>query len=154
MTVGRGAQLVLGLAPDNRGLMPDVDVKRLAEFGAWVKQVYGRNLAKHDVLADENPETWEHTAYVELPPGTLVDRVMTREYLAFGQSIRRYRVEAKQGNQWKTVARGQTIGNKKIDIFEPIRADAVSLIVEAVIGEPRIAEFGAYYDSGGYSTRQ
>jgi alpha-L-fucosidase len=33
-TVGRGAQFMLGVAPDNRGLLPDSDVKRLEEFGA------------------------------------------------------------------------------------------------------------------------
>lgn len=43
-TVGRGAQLVLGLAPDNRGLMPEVDVARLKEFGDRVQAVYGSPL--------------------------------------------------------------------------------------------------------------
>lgn len=143
-TVGRGAQLVLGLAPDNRGLLPDADVKRLEEFGAWLGKVYGQSLVPGHSLADGNPETWDSRGYINLKPGTLIDRVVIQEYLPEGQRVRRYRVEVRQGNQWKTVSRGATIGNKKIDIFEPVRADAVSLVVEAQIAEPRIAEFRAY----------
>jgi len=40
-TVGRGAQLMLGLAPDKRGLLPDSDVARLHEFGAAIRRIYG-----------------------------------------------------------------------------------------------------------------
>ena len=43
-TVGRGAQLMLGLAPDNTGRIPDSDVKRLQEFGAAVHRLYEHNL--------------------------------------------------------------------------------------------------------------
>ncbi len=43
-TIGRGGQLMLGLAPDRRGLLPDADVKRLQEFGAAIHQYYGQNL--------------------------------------------------------------------------------------------------------------
>ena len=40
-TVGRGAQLVLGLAPDNRGLLPESDVARLRAFGDEIRRIYG-----------------------------------------------------------------------------------------------------------------
>lgn len=146
-TVGRGAQLVLGLAPDSRGLLPEVDVKRLEEFGAWLKKTYGQHAAPSSLLSDSNPETWERQAYITLKPGTAIDRAVMQEYLPDGQRVRRYRIEVKQGNEWKTVARGSTIGNKKIDIFDPIRADAVSLVIEAHIGEPRIAEFSVHNGS-------
>ena len=44
-TVGRGAQLMLGIAPDNTGQLPAADVKRLQEFGAAVHRIYAHNLA-------------------------------------------------------------------------------------------------------------
>ena len=43
-TIGHGGQLMLGLAPDRRGLLPDADVKRLEEFGAAIRKSYGENL--------------------------------------------------------------------------------------------------------------
>ncbi len=39
-TVGHGAQLMLGLAPDRRGLLPDSDVARLEEFGKALRARY------------------------------------------------------------------------------------------------------------------
>ena len=44
-TVGRGAQLMLGLAPDRRGLLPESDAQRLEEFGAALRKRNGYNLA-------------------------------------------------------------------------------------------------------------
>src|SRR5215831_18334296 len=62
-TVGRGAQLVLGLAPDNRGLLPDSDGARLREFGEALRVMYGRNLVHGDNPAlDGDPDTvWTAT---------------------------------------------------------------------------------------------
>src|ERR1700693_6486102 len=39
-TVGHGAQLMIGLAPDRRGLLPEADVKRLKEFGEAIGSIY------------------------------------------------------------------------------------------------------------------
>ena len=47
-TVGRGGQLVLGVAPDTRGLLPEVDAKRLKELGAALRERYGRNLVRRE----------------------------------------------------------------------------------------------------------
>ena len=65
-TVGRGAQLMLGIAPDRRGLLPEADVLRLKEFGAALRQRYGKNLAARHVKTtpelelalDGNPDTF------------------------------------------------------------------------------------------------
>ena len=43
-TVGRGAQLMLGLAPTRRGLLPDSDVARL-EFGAALRKRAAANFS-------------------------------------------------------------------------------------------------------------
>ena len=47
-SVGRGGQLVLGIAPDKRGLLPEADVKRLEEMGQALQARYGadRNLVR------------------------------------------------------------------------------------------------------------
>jgi len=57
-TVGHGAQLMLGVAPDNRGLLPDSDAARLKEFGEAVKARYSHNLAlEHTATASETSLT-------------------------------------------------------------------------------------------------
>lgn len=39
-SVGRNSTLILGVTPDDRGLLPDADVKRLKEFGQEIKRRY------------------------------------------------------------------------------------------------------------------
>lgn len=118
-TVGRGAQLVLGLAPDSRGLLPDNDVKRLEEFGAKLKSVYGASLASRA----------NNGLSVDLKPGTAIDRVVLAEDLSEGQNVRSFEVRVRSGGAWKTVAAGTTIGHKRIVAFDPTKADAVSVII-------------------------
>ncbi len=134
-TVGRGAQLVLGLAPDDRGLMPDVDVKRLQEFGAEVQRIYGNDLAKGRATG----------TYAQLPPDTRLDRVVLAEDLNEGQNVRSYEVRVRVGQGSKVVARGTTIGHKKIEVFEPVAADAVQLIVTSSLAEPRLRRMTVHY---------
>src|SRR6185437_4112447 len=47
-SVGRGGQLMLGIAPDKSGLLPDLDVRRLEQFGAAMRERYATNLAAKD----------------------------------------------------------------------------------------------------------
>lgn len=132
-TVGRGAQLVLGIAPDSRGLLPEADVRRLEEFGAEIQRIYGRPVAEGD------------PSFLPIPEGRRIDRVVLAEDLAHGQMVRRFRVEARVGNQWKEVARGTTIGHKRILIFDPIETPALQLVVEASLGPMHLKPMAAFY---------
>jgi alpha-L-fucosidase len=152
-TVGRGAQLVLGIAPDNRGLLPEVDVKRLEEFGAEVKRIYGKGLLPVITAAtDGDPDTSGTADNATLPagwtfsatPGVTFDRAMIMEDLTDGQRVRKYEIQARVAGQWKTVASGTTIGHKKIDIFPPVTADVVRLEVKTSLGPVRIREFNVF----------
>ena len=156
-TVGRGAQLVLGLAPDNRGLMPESDVARLKEFGDAVRRIYSRRLIGTSGVGaagatDGDPDTvWfaperTSTATIELrfPKPERFDRIMAMEWLADGQRIARYDVQAWTGGSWKTVAAGTTIGHKKVDLFEPITSGRVRLRILSALKPPRLREFQVF----------
>src|SRR6185295_6734180 len=45
-SVGRGANLLLNVPPDRRGLIPDVDAARLRELGATIAATYKTDLAR------------------------------------------------------------------------------------------------------------
>lgn len=159
-TVGRGAQLMLGLAPDRTGRIPAADVARLAEFGARVKAVYGNNLALHHEAVDKDEEYaldgdentfWSPSAdggvstlTVTFAKPQTFDRVMTMERLNDGQHIEEYSVEVLVNGAWKQVAHANAIGHKKIDIFEPVTAKSVRLRLLKVSGRAAIREFGVY----------
>ncbi len=157
-SVGRGGQLMLGLAPDRRGLLPDADVARLAEFGNSVRQRYANNLMVQippgefrAALDDDINTFWSapvdaRNCIIEVKfarPLTFNSSIVM-EWLNEGQHVEHYRVEALQGSTWKTVAEGHAIGHKKIDIFPSVTASRVRLNILDASGEIRIREFQLY----------
>jgi alpha-L-fucosidase len=157
-TVGRGAQLMIGLAPDNRGLLPDSDVERLKEFGETLGSIYApaKNLAAHATnisafrgALDSDPDTmWSppegsHSAVIDLVFAHPIrfDRALTMEWLVDGQKVQTYAIQVMQGANWKTVYAGGTIGHKKIDLFQRTTAQRVRLNILSASSTPRIREF-------------
>jgi alpha-L-fucosidase len=74
------------------------------------------------------------------------DRSVTLEWLEGGQRVRQYQVEAWTGRGWKTIARAQAIGHKKIDAFASVTASRVRLNLLSTTDAAQIREF-ALYDS-------
>lgn len=158
-TVGRGAQIMLGLAPDNRGLLPDNDVARLKEFGEALRKRENDNLALHhgaggdnaSAAFDGNPETFwsapdgSHHAVLELSfdhPITF-DHALTMEWLNDGQHVQKYAIEVWNDEQraWTPVATAEAIGHKKIDSFAAVTASRVRLNILSSTSEAHIREF-------------
>jgi alpha-L-fucosidase len=164
-TVGRGAQLMLGLAPDRTGQIPAADVARLAEFGARVQAIYGhdKNLALHLQLepeqegaADGDPSTaWQFnpggatpTLTVHFAQPTRIDRTLTMERLNDGQHIEEYAVDAWVDGAWKEVAHARAIGHKKIDRFPALTTTEIRLRILAQSGPAAIREFQVFDGEG------
>ena len=156
-TVGHGAQLMLGLAPDRRGLLPDSDVARLEQFGAALRMRYGHNLAlvhlpasaEVNAALDGNEDTFwsmppgSHHAMLEVDfakPVTF-NRALTMEWLNDGQRVQKYSIDVWSGNGWKTVARAEAIGHKKIDRFPAVTAARVRLNILSSTDAAAIREF-------------
>ena len=157
-TVGRGAQLMIGLAPDNRGLLPDADVLRLTEFGEAIRSIYApeKNLAAlasnasaFRAALDSDPDTvWSapegsHSATLDLVFAYPVsfDRALTMEWLVNGQKVQKYAIQVANGAKWKTIYSATTIGHKKIDLFPRVTTRHVRLNILVASGTPRIREF-------------
>lgn len=158
-TVGRGAQLMLGLAPDRRGLLPDSDVARLKEFGAALRLRAEHNLAllhapvtaEIAAAVDGNPDTFwsapegSHHAALELSfehPITF-DHAVAMEWLNDGQHVQKYAIEIWNETQkkWIAVASGQAIGHEKIDAFPAVTATRVRLNILSSTEPAHIREF-------------
>jgi alpha-L-fucosidase len=166
-TVGRGAQLMLGLAPDRRGLLPESDVARLNEFGRALCERYAHNLALGhapaplDVAAalDGDPDTFwaapagsSHSSLeARFAKSVTFNRALTMEWLNDGQRIEKYAIEVWIGGAWKKVAGAQAIGHEKIDVFPAVTASRVRFNILSSTGGAAIREFQLYnvQDSGG-----
>jgi alpha-L-fucosidase len=161
-TVGRGAQLMLGLAPDSRGLLPDFDVKRLQEFGAALRKRSENNLALHHIAAtpeisaalDGNRDTfWSAPAgshhgeiEVQFDQPVTFDHALTLEWLNDGQQVQKYAIQvwSESDRTWKTVAEGQAIGHEKIDQFPAVTARRIRLNILSSTDAAQIREFQLY----------
>jgi alpha-L-fucosidase len=164
-TVGHGGQLMLGIAPDRTGLVPQADVQRLKEFGDAVKQLYSHNIIAEDhpipgsseerAALDNDPDTFwsapqgSHHATVEVTfskPVTF-DHALTMEWLNDGQHVQKYAIEIYENGGWHRIVEAQAIGHKKIDIFQPVTAQRVRLNLLSTSGEAHIREFQLFDDS-------
>jgi alpha-L-fucosidase len=161
-SVGHGGQLMLGLAPDRRGLLPESDVARLKEFGEAIRQRYSasQNLVpkhtceeeKEECALDNDPSTFwtassgSHTATLEVsfPQPVKFDTALTSEWLVDGQKIQHYRIEVRDGKTWKPVFEGHAIGHKKVDHFPAVSASKVRLNILSSTSEAHIREFQVF----------
>ena len=156
-SVGHGGQWMLGVAPNDKGLLDDSDVKRLNELGVAIRERYSNNLISAHLPVDYNvgraldgdaDTFWSapagsHAATLEVcfPKPIKFDHAMAMEWLVEGQNVQQYRIEAWVDGKWKTVVADYAMGHKKIDHFAPVTAQRVRLNILASTGEARIREF-------------
>ncbi len=166
-SVGRGAGLDLGLAPDTRGLLHDDDVASLKEFGNIVKHTFATNLAqqatvtatnsrgttfKPNFILDRNKNTYWATADanhqatlgLEFKEPITFDIISLQEYIPLGQRVDSYTVEMMVNNQWKPIATGASIGAKRlIKLDNAVSASKVRVKLSAPVCIT-LSEFGLY----------
>lgn len=155
-TVGRGGQLMLGLAPDETGRLPEADVNRLREFGEALHRTYAHNLASEHghvegvqkrAAIDNNPDTFwvaapsHDTLEVTFDKPITFDRAVTMERLNEGQHVEEYAIQVWKHGAWQTLAHAHAIGHKKIDIFPACTAQRVRLNLISTAGTAAIREF-------------
>ena len=160
-SVGRGGQLMLGIAPDKRGLLPESDVARLQELGNAIHTRYANNLAAQHLplkaneanAVDGNPDTFwsapigshHATLEVEFAKPVTFDHALIMEWLNDGQHVQHYAIEVYDGKGWKRVSGGYAVGHKKIDEFEPVTASRVRLNVLSSSSEAHIRELQLFH---------
>jgi alpha-L-fucosidase len=166
-SVGRNSVLLLNVPPNDRGLLADPDVARLKEFRAAIDRTFAHDLARGKaVMADSAARGHEAQAVVDgdastywMPAGGAAtgsleidlgrpisfNLTMAREYIAQGQHVEEYAIEAWRDGAWAQVAKGTTIGCAKLDRFPTVRASKVRLTVAKSRGAPRIRTFAVYH---------
>src|SRR5262249_43015209 len=167
-SVGRGANLLLNIPPDRRGLIPDVDAARLEEFGAAIASTYRTDLARTaratsshvrgnaaafdaSRVNDGDPSTYWATddgvtaAAIELAWTQPVEfsRLVLQEHISLGQRVQHWTAEAFAGGRWSLIAEGTTIGHKRIARVPPTLTSRLRVTVTARAC-PVISTIGVY----------
>jgi len=136
-SVGRNANLMLGLTPDPTGLVPEPDVRRCAELGKEIRRRFGQAVA----------ETKGEGTEVELalPKPQRIDHVVIMEDIAHGERAREYVVEGLVGGgAWQKLCGGISIGHKRIERFLPVDVARLRLRITRSVAPPRIRCLAAY----------
>lgn len=112
-SVGSNAVLLLNIPPDTRGRFAEADVRRIGEFGAWIRESFTDNAVVDGDAAwsTRSGESREFEVQTEKP----FNVVMLQEDIAHGQRVERFRVEiTADGSAWETIAEGITVGHKRL----------------------------------------
>lgn len=137
-SVGHGATLLLNAAPDDRGQLPEADVRRILEFGGEIKRRFDSDKALGETSGSGD------NVLLALPEAAVIDHIVIMEDIAYGERVYQYVLEACVNEEWLELKRGSAIGHKKIDEFPAVSTDAVRLRVLESVADPKIKLLAAY----------
>ncbi|HTJ79372.1 MAG TPA: alpha-L-fucosidase [Rariglobus sp.] len=168
-SVGRNATLLLNfpIMPDGT-IHPD-DAKNALEMGKVIKQTFALNLARNahieasntrggsplfapgNVVKENSDAYWAtdddvHTGSltIDLDEPTVFNRFLIQETIRFGQRVKSFMVEAFVRGNWQEIARGTTIGYKRILRFPSVTATKVRVTITDAKASPVISKIGLY----------
>lgn len=150
-SVGRGANLLLNIGPDRRGLLPDVDTMRLLEMGKEIRRRFDAPVARMEAFTQTKTEAGtEWTIHFDEP--TLVDHCILQEKIAEGERIRRVCIEAvppicchKPGY---LIWEGPQVGHKAICRFPTMMMTQLTVRVLESDGEPLLSGIELFHTGG------
>ena len=135
-SVGRNSTLILGVTPDTRGLIPEADARRLAEFAAAIRRRYAAPAGTASGVGTE--------LTLRLDASKRIDRIVLQEEIRHGERVRQLHVDALVDSRWQEIATGSCIGHKRIHSIAPITTSQLRLVVTEATAEPRIRSFAAF----------
>ena len=120
-SIGMGANLLLNLPPDARGLIPLEDVARIREWRTELDRRFADPI-EPDSLRQIEPGVWRAT----FDQAVRLDQLELSEDYSDGQRVRSHRITT--GDQ--LVAAGLTIGNKRLHAFDEIETSELAIMFD------------------------
>lgn len=142
-SVGYNSVLLLNIPPDRRGRISDADVNRLKEFADYRKEIFADNRVKGGLKPWAAKPGDTHT--YQLKPKSEINVVMLREDISKGQRTEAFTVEALTAGGWKEIAKGTTVGYKRLIRIPAIEATQLRVKIDACRLTANISEVAAYY---------
>jgi len=151
-SVGMNGNFILNLPPDKRGLIHEKDIKALQGLKEYVDKAFStdysegatvtasnvRGVAKEyngNNAFDKDQETYWATddgvvrASLEVDFGkeTEVNALLLQEYIRLGQRIKGFFIEAEVDGTFEEVAKGITIGNRRLIKFKTVKTSKLKI---------------------------
>jgi alpha-L-fucosidase len=145
-SVGRNSKLLLNVPPTPEGLLHDVDVERLQGMRRRLDILFGRNqTAIFQRMADTTMRSGVYELRLTSPlPVSILD---AREDITRGQVVARHVIECANGTNWTTLARGTTIGYRRLHRIPTTTIDRLRLSVEDALAEPQNVTLRAWHSA-------
>ncbi len=167
-SIGRGANLILNIPPDQRGLFHETDVERLQAFRQELTRIFSAELAVGSVQAtntrgnapafapakaiDGNPATFwaadddvtRASLQLEFARPVAFDRVVLGEYIPLGQRVKRWSLEAQVDGGWRQIAAGTTIGDYRVVCTDVVTASCVRFNILEAKACPTLHRFACH----------
>ena len=81
---------------------------------------------------------------LDLQKEETINYIVLQEYIALGQRIKAFSVEAMEDGQWKEISKGTTIGYKRILKISPISAQKIRIRLIDSKASPVISHIALY----------
>ena len=165
-SVGKNSVLLLNIPPDKRGRIHASDIRSLSGVRKILDQTFSKNLLDdatvtasserpgHEarfVIDHDRRTYWSSqegrvsaTLIFDLPRAQRFDRAMFQESIQVGQRIESFHLDAWQGDSLVELARGTTIGYKRLLRFPPVTARKVRLVIEQSRTSPTLSAVGLF----------
>jgi alpha-L-fucosidase len=168
-SVGRNANLLLNIPPDRRGLIAEPDQQALKDFRRAVEATFRKDLALNRPatasntrgndaafaagnVTDGRPDTYWATddgvtaadLTIDLGGRRTLNRVLLQEHIPLGQRVKAFKVEAWDGEAWKTITERTTIGARRILRFEAVTTAKLRVRITDSRACPTLSTVSAY----------
>ena len=164
-SVGRGANLLLNVPPDRRGLINEKDSMALVSFKKLRDDAFDDNLLKQATAYYEFTDRdfankpiqirgFDSTASayginlqrfnVQLDQPTTINCIVLREAIHLGQSIRKFNIVLYDGDKIIDQIPGTTVGRKRILIFSAKKITSFKVYLDDRKGYENISGVAAY----------
>lgn len=139
-SVGRNSKLLLNVPPTREGLLHPTDVARLAGMRAHLGSLFAEDLAAGRRASWRPTGARSAALEVDLGRSTEIGIADLREDVARGQVVSRWSLEGSDGGPWRVLARGTTIGFRRLVRVERASVRRVRLAVEDAVAAPERVE--------------
>ena len=158
-SVGRGANLLLNVPPDRKGMITDADSAALIGFKKLKDESFDENVLKtantyyefapQDITFRSIEKSGAFGAnlqnfVVQLQQPSKINCIILREAIHLGQTVRQFRIALFNGNKNVGEISGTTVGRKRILTFPATKITSFKVYLDDAKGSDNISGVAAY----------
>jgi alpha-L-fucosidase len=139
-SVGRGGNLLLNVPPNRKGLFAPQDSAALMDFKRIKNDAF-----KTDLFKNARVLRTKHSVEIHLKEPVDINAIQLKEILSFGQRVITFEISG--GNtvkQFKPIAKGTTIGHKRIITFPTQKLKYFRILIKEAKATPVLGDISGY----------